>query len=45
MLMIGISLEIKLDMTQMVTINKILFGRYSIVAVVSLLEYFLLPFP
>lgn len=43
MLMIGILLEIKLDFSQIKTIQKLLITRYSISIVSSLFIYFLLP--
>lgn len=43
MLMIGILLEIKLDFSQIKTIQKIIVTRYAISIVLSLCIYFLLP--
>lgn len=43
MLMIGILLEIKLDFSQIKTIQKILVTRYAISIALSLCVYFLLP--
>lgn len=44
MLMIGIMVEIKLDFSEIKTIRKLLIYRYSVVAVLAFLVYFLLPF-
>lgn len=43
MLMIGILLEVKLDLTEIKMIKKILINRYSITIILSLLVYFILP--
>lgn len=43
MLMIGILLEIKLDLTQIKMIKKILLNRYAVTLILSLLIYFVLP--
>lgn len=44
MLMIGIMLEVKLDLSEINTIKKLLLYRYSISMILALLVYFLLPF-
>lgn len=43
MLMIGIMLELKLDLSEIKAIKKILFGRYTIAIISALITYFLLP--
>lgn len=43
MLMIGIMLEVKLDLTEMKAIKKIIFNRYCLSTLTSLIIYFLLP--
>ncbi|MFR7591310.1 MAG: AEC family transporter [Longibaculum sp.] len=43
MLMIGILLEVKLDFSQIKTIKKIIFTRYSLSFLLSIIVYFLLP--
>lgn len=43
MLMIGIMLELKLDLSEIKAIKKILFGRYTIAIISAIITYFLLP--
>lgn len=43
MLMIGIMLELKLDLSEIKAIKKILFSRYTIAIISALITYFLLP--
>lgn len=43
MLMIGILLEVKLDLSEIQTIRKILVSRYALCTVVALIVYFILP--
>lgn len=43
MLMIGIMLEIKLDLSEIKTIKKLLISRYTISIILSLIIYFVLP--
>ena len=43
MLMIGISLEIKLDLSQVIKIRNILIGRYGLMILISVLVFIFLP--
>ncbi len=43
MLMIGIMLEVKLDLSEIQTIRKLIIARYSICTIIALLIYFFLP--